>query len=350
MNSWFVRDENDARYYAEHIENRLPESVFDAHVHLNLPEHVEKVSAQTVAGDWALQCGMSMSYEEAVAYHEALFPDVAMKMLALPLPLTEADMPANNAYLAGLVGENKVTALMGIRPEWDAESVEKQLLEGEFAGFKPYPYMAASEKGAEVSIFDFLPHHHLKLADRYGKTVLLHLPRKGRLADDDNIREIREIIQKYPGLRLVIAHFGRSFNVVYLREGLRKLGTDKSALYFDTAAVMNPAVHQEGLQQLRTDQILFGTDMPILLWHGTRKWTETEYFNLSREDFPWNRHPYPEDEKNYTFFLYEQVRAMLDALEQSGASRQEIAGVFFKNACRVYQTAGMKTPGNPCRV
>jgi uncharacterized protein len=336
MYSYFVKDENDVRFYAEHLVNRLPESIFDAHVHVNLPEHVAMVSQQTINGDWALECGLIMTYEDVLSYHETLFPSHKMRMLALPWPLPEADIPANNAYLSGLAGEKKLTALMTTRPEWNAEYVEKQLLMGGFAGFKPYPYMAASEKGAEVSVFDFLPHHHLEVANRHSRAVLLHLPRKGRFADDDNIHEIRTIVQKYPDLRLVLAHYGRCFNVKYLREGLAKLGDDKNAVYFDTAAVINPAVHREALQKLRTDQILFGMDLPILLWHGKRRWTETEYFNLCREEFSWNKHPDPEDEKNYTFFVYEQCKAMLDCMEEEGASRQAVCDIFCNNADRVY--------------
>ena len=277
-----------------------------------------------------------MPYEDARGYQDVLFPGRQAGMLALPWPLAEGDMPANNAYLASLVKAHGVTALMSIRPEWGAEYVERQLLEGGFAGFKPYPYMASAQKGAEVSIFDFLPRSQLEIADRHGKAVLLHLPRRGRLADDDNIREIREIVQKYTGLRLVIAHFGRCFNVKYLTQGLAKLGGDVGAVWFDTAAVINPVVHREALQSLRTDRILFGTDLPILLWHGKRMWTETDYFNLCREDFSWNKHPYPEEEAGYTFFVYEQLKAMLDCLEQSGASQKDIQDIFCNNAKKVY--------------
>jgi uncharacterized protein len=337
MYSYFAKDANDERFYAEHTDGRLPGAVFDAHMHINLPEHVAGVSQGAIKGDWAMECGTVMTYEDALAYHKTLFPGVQMRMLAFPMPLAEADIPANNAYLASLPRTHGFTALMSIRPEWDAEYVERQLLEGGFAGFKPYPYMAASEKGAEVSIFDFLPPSHLEVADRYGKAVLLHLPRKGRLADDSNIREIREIVQKYTKLRLVIAHYGRCFNVKYLKEGLIKLGSDKDALYFDTAAVINPAVHQEALGRLRTDQILFGTDMPVLLWHGKRMWTETDYFNLCREDFSWNKHPYPHEEKEYTFFVYEQLKAILDCIEQHSLPARVVKDIFYDNANKVYK-------------
>ncbi len=197
--------------------------------------------------------------------------------------------------------------------------------------------MAAVKKGADISIFDFLPHAHLEVADRHKKAVLLHLPRKGRLADPDNIHEIREIVQKYPNLKLVLAHFGRCFNPVYFESGIRQLGDELKAIYFDTAAVINPAVHQLALENLHYQKILFGTDFPILLWHGKREWTETEYINLCREDFSWNQHQYPDKEDEYTFFVYEQLKAMLDSIDQLPDKEKISQAVFYENAASVYE-------------
>ena len=272
MYDYFKKDLNDERFFAEYIGSRLPREIVDAHLHVNLLAHVAPVSPQTVANDWALQCGLVMPYEDAVAYHTALLPGRRLRMLAFPWLLPEADIPANNAYLADLMKTHGIGALMATRPEWSAEYVESQLLKYGFSGFKPYPYMAAAEKGAEVSIFDFLPRTHLAVADRHKKAVLLHLPRKGRLAAGGNIREIRDIVQRYPNLRLVLADYGRCFTPKFLREGLDKLGSDCGNVWFDTAAVINPDVHGEALQCLDASQILYGTDMPILLWHGRRRW------------------------------------------------------------------------------
>ena len=84
-------------------------------------------------------------------------------------------------------------------------------------------------------------------------------------------------------------------------------------LNFDTAAVLNPAVHAMALEVMDPKRILYGTDLLVFLWHGKRRWTQWEYFNLAREDFPWNRHEEgPEAEAGYTFFLYEQLRSILD--------------------------------------
>ena len=337
MYEYFRKDELDVRFYEQHIAGRLPDRIIDAHVHINLPEHVTRISQEAIDGDWAAQCGYILPYPDAVRFQHVLFPDREPRFLALPFPLLEGDMPANNDYLAGLVRENGISSLMSVRPEWEPEFVEKILLEGGFAGFKPYPYFASSVKGAEVSIFDYLPRSQLVLANKHKKAVMLHLPRRERLADDLNCREICEIADEFPDLKLVLAHFGRSFNPYYFIEGARKLGTTLKHLYFDTAAVLNPQVYQAAFERLETRQIIFGTDMPIMMWHGKREWTEREYFNLCREDFTWNKHKYLADEPFYTFFIYEQVKTILDMIDAFRGTVETAQEIFYHNAQTVYQ-------------
>jgi predicted TIM-barrel fold metal-dependent hydrolase len=169
---------------------------------------------------------------------------------------------------------------------------------------------------------------------------MLHLPRKGRLADDENIRELKQLRQRYPDVSIIIAHFGRSFCPYYLREGLRKL-SNFEGFYFDTSAVINPEVYDVALSQISSPRILYGSDMPVTLWHGRRTWSERDYRNLCREDFTWNReHEPPHIEKGYTLFLYEEIRAILDAIERHGLSLEQKEGIFSANAKRALKIGG----------
>ena len=101
---------------------------------------------------------------------------------------------------------------------------------------------------------------------------MLHIPRAGRLADDENVRELRDFRQRFPRVKIIIAHFGRSFCPVYLSDGLRKLG-DASGFFFDTSGVINPRVYDIAFSCINPSTILYGTDMPIFFWHGKREWT-----------------------------------------------------------------------------
>lgn len=334
MYNYFQKGGNDVAFYERHIAGRLPAVICDAHVHMNLPAHVKNITPETIAGDWALECGLLMSYEDAQYYAGVLFEGKRVEFVALPWPLRDADTAGNNAYISKLTVEHGVRGLMTIRPEYSVEYIEQAFAEGRFCGFKPYPYMASSVKGADVSIFDFMPHAHFALADKLKASVLMHLPRPGRLPDPDNIAEIRQILETYPHVKLVLAHYGRCFGHEHFEQALRALGDDASRLYFDTAAVLNPKVHALAFEHLDYRRILYGTDLPIFLWHGKCEWIGGNYYNLSREDFSWNKHKYPHEEAGYTFFLYEQLKIMLDVIGDDERVRK---AVFYDNARTIYR-------------
>ena len=346
MQPYFQRTEFDDSFYREFLQHRLPPIIFDVHVHINRPEHISAVPPERWRSDWALESGHLLPCEDAYACARELFPDCRYRIAGFPWPIKEADMEANNAYLADKRAEGLLSPFMTVRPEWKPEEIEEILLREGFVGFKPYPDMVSGVKGADISIFDFLPHEQWQIADRYGKAVMLHLPRADRIAGPENVRELRDIRQKYPEVRIIIAHFGRSFCPYYLRTGLELLGSDGGGFYFDTTAVINPETYDLAFSRISSERILFGTDMPILFWHGRRAWTEKDYRNFCREEFSWNtQHEPAEVEAEYTLFLYEQMRAILDAMDRHHYDSGQRTAVFWSNAERILVT-GLSSEDN----
>jgi predicted TIM-barrel fold metal-dependent hydrolase len=99
--------------------------------------------------------------------------------------------------------------------------------------------------------------------------------------------------------------------------------------------VINPETCELAFDRLPVERILFGTDMPILFWHGRRTWTEREYCNLCREPFSWNVHrESAEVEATYTLFLYEQMKAILDACDRHHFTPAQKDALFWANARR----------------
>jgi uncharacterized protein len=336
MLPYFERTGVDAAFYDCHIRDRMPARVFDAHVHVNLPDHVRDVPRERILSDWAMECGHVLPVEDALQCAAELFPGIRYEIAGFPFPIREADLPANNRYLAGKAKQGLLAALMCVRPEWDPAEVERELLEGGFAGFKPYPDMVAGKKGAAIGIGDFMPSCQWEILDRHGKVVMLHIPRAGRLADDDNVRELLDFRQRFPRVKIIVAHFGRSFCPMYLSGGLQKLGGG-AGFFFDTSGVINPAVYDIAFSRIDPHTILFGTDMPVFFWHGKREWTETTYINLTSAPYSWNTNRRAaESEARYTIFLYEQARAILDAMDRHSFDSQMKDAVFHDNAARLF--------------
>ncbi len=324
----FKKTKLDEEFYNEFLKDRLPKKLIDCHAHLASPEATKNIPKETIDADWALQCATNMTVEQANFYYRQCFPEIEVDFLALPFFCMGVDLKANNEYLSSSVD----MALMAVHPSWDAEYCEMILTKNNFTGFKPYPALVTNVKGAEISIFDFITHEQLRILDKHKKILTLHLPRQKRIHADENVYELKLMRDKYPDIKIIIAHFGRSFCRSTLLKGFKKLGDYINSFYYDTTAVINPDVYKEAFYTIDHDKIVYGTDFPLLLWHGKRIWIDEEekYINLCREDLPWNKHIEGKaKEEKYTLFVYEQLKSILDAASND---RQLVEKLFYKNA------------------
>lgn len=327
MLPYFRKTDRDIAFYEAYIEPRLPERLFDMHLHVTRPSDAVNVRQEQIDKDWAMQCGFRMDEEELAVYMKTLWGNREVAVNALPMPIRGVDLASANRHLEDLLKARKAgshltfrTAEMAIAPSMDPDECEEMLLRGGFIGYKPYPDLVSGEKGAEIRIPDFLPDAFMRSLDRNKRAVTIHLPRAGRIASPDNIRELLELRQKFPDAHIIIAHYGRSYNTEVIEKARKEMGEDIKGFWFDCAAVVNPAMHRFMLEHLPQERIFYGSDMPLLLWHGKRTWENGTYHNHVREAFPWSERltDTAEEKEGYTFFLYEQMKALLDSIWELG--------------------------------
>ena len=330
---YFERTKVDEEFYNEFIKDRIPKKIIDMHIHISDVEMRKNCVADPT--DWSNQCNSIMRFQDYEFYRDAFYPDSEVEANVLPCVTRGLDVVANNNYLSELKKSGKARyAHMMVDPTWDVEFTEKMLVEGEFTGFKPYPDFVSGVQGAEIGLLDFIRPDQLALADKYKKSIVLHLPRVGRFPDDNNIKEIRYIKDKFPDIKLIIAHVGRCYSIDWIVRATEKLGDDRNYFHYDLAALINPVVLDYVFEHYPLDQIMYGTDLPIFLWHGKRQWTDVMYINMPREDFPFNKHiEGPEAEAKYTFFVYEQLKSILDATYKVGG-RKFAEDIFYNNAVK----------------
>ncbi len=356
---YFEYTDVDRAFFEERIDPWLPERIFDAHRHVRLPEHVDESQERFKRGTFPEGIAGPESIEEAREAYAVLFPDREVEMLAFGSPQSNCDCEASNAYVSETFawnddartgvsvprteredehvrskGRGGSVGLALSRPDWSVEKLAEELRRPAIIGVKPYERLIPDFQGGDVSIFEFLPHEHLELLHELGAWVTLHLPRKERLADRANIEEIIEIRARYPEVKLVIAHLGRSYAGRYAREGFPPLADDEGLL-FDNSAVLNPAVHALALDRFGPERIMWASDQPVFYMRGRRRWEGDRYINLTSGDYEWNtdRQP-PEVEATYTLSLYEAIAACLDTILALGFGDDEISAIFHGNARR----------------
>ena len=161
-----------------------------------------------------------------------------------------------------------------------AEDLEKNVIEGGFKGLKPYFCNArVGVNPSDAGIFDFIPHEHFKVADKHGLTVMLHISRRQRLKDELNIKQLLEIEQKYPNVKLIVAHIGRAYAPEDLGNALDILGKTEKMMFDFTANTLSLAM-EKCIEAVGPKRLMFGSDLPITKMKMYRITEKGVYINV----------------------------------------------------------------------
>ena len=330
-----VRDQESERVYHEELKPWLPSSIIDCHVHVSLVEHCGPIGAERLRRNWAMEVDSAQSWQQLRDTYRLLFPEQEVETLAFGNVYREVNIEANNHYVGTGASDrnNRAWALLVTRPEWETGRIEEAMSRG-FIGIKPYPDLVLQES-EEVSIFDFVTHSQLAVVDKLGGIMMLHLPRHGRLGDPENIREVLEIHETYPAIKLILAHIGRAYCLPTAERGIPHF-VSMPNIYFDTAANLNPDVFQYVLEQVGPQRLLFGSDLPITMMRGMREHVGERYINYTNGNYTWNTNrKSAQEEAKYTYFLYEELRALIQAVKRAGLGLEAMEQILYRNGAEL---------------
>jgi hypothetical protein len=170
------------------------------------------------------------------------------------------------------------------------------------------------------------------------------------LADPSNIYELLTISNDYPNITLIVAHIGRSFCLPTAKDGLPHF-VGQPNVYFDTAANLNMDVLQFAIETIGPSRLLFGSDMPIMLMRGVREHHGNQYVNYTDGQYSWNTNrKSPEEEANYTFFIYEGIHSLIQACLRSRYGQSALRSIFLENSEHLLDrvTANVQKGTAPC--
>ena len=342
----FTYNDIDRVFWAEHLEDWVPRRIVDAHVHIVDPSYeIETITEEKRKDYWVNELSEMQSAETAERCYGIVYPGREVSCVGFANPSLGWEIEGSNEYVWTELPKRGWHSLAIVRPTWVAEQIAWLLDHPGVLGVKPYYALIGFDNNTrdryvESSIFEFLPHHQLEVLDERKAWVTLHVPKRDRLGHPQNIREIQEIRKRYPRIKLVIAHLGRSYTLPHAEEGLLPL-TDDPGLYFDNSAVLNPEVHRFALQHIGSDRILYGTDNPIFYMRGRRQWAGRTYINRTSHPFHFNkdREP-PEVETRYTLYMYEALKALKEACAQVGIGREGVEKMFCGNAEKLISSFG----------
>ena len=337
----FLKDLNDEdlKIFNEEISNFLPVEIIDSHVHLWKKDFFkENISKNRLNQNPALDSDIidGFTIEDFKNVTEKIFPGKKYNGLFFGLPIKEANLNKTNEYISSVCIKNSSHGLFNPIP--DLKEIPQDFFKNKFIGFKPYPDLVDfkapedfSKLDIDVSIFDFISKKVLEFCQDYGLILLIHLPRKDRLNDRRNIEEIKAIGEKYPNIKIVLAHAGRSYCYSDIKDSIRYLKGIKN-LYVDTAMINSFSVNKVLLEELGPEKILYGSDLPIATFKGKNIDINNRHYFVTSIPKPWSLSSSEMNLDSFTFSIYEIIRAIKLAADELKLSNEQIEQIFYSNA------------------
>ena len=334
----YNKDYYDIEVYEEELMDFLPENTVDSHAHIWRIED-DEYDRSKFPRKWTNRVAAECPIEDLLKTYEDFFP----KKRVVPVVFGNSVVRCSehNDYVKSVIKRYNFPALFWTKYEMSDEYLEEQVIENNFQGLKPY--LGGCKQGVipdEADIYDFLPHNHLKIADKHGWKVVLHISKKDRLKNKSNLSTILDIEQKYPNVKLIVAHIGRAYALEDLGNAFKILSGTKNIL-FDFSANTNSEVITKCIETVGVNRIMFGTDLPIAKMKMKRIVENGNYVNIIPRgiygDVSNDVHMRETDSKEITNFTYEIVRAFKRSCEDLSLSKKDIQDIMCNNACNLYK-------------
>jgi hypothetical protein len=341
--------EDHVRLWADELRAWVPDAMFDSHVHIGPPQAVGPIAPERRSR--ALTTFMSLSWEELLDTHAALYSGKTIcGLVAVPFPQREVNGDTANDYIIETMKRDARVQGFLVSEPTDARSAvaafERALRAGvRFSGVKPYADRLG-KSNFKATMAEFLPDDLLEFMDRERLVMLLHTSGLGVVTDDVQ-NFLRRMADRYPHIRVLLAHMGRYVND---QQFLSFMDTDVLAtcptLYLEMSSASCPGVYDRVLQcEWLHSRLLFGSDLPFGMISGVEQWSDTHgAIFLTRDTYPWSdpamNAEFAQQRQRLTYNTYHCIQALKEALARQGyepaRAEQLKMDVFCGNALRLF--------------
>lgn len=333
MPTWEYTDA-DREFVARAIVPYLPDRIFDAHAHLFRSAHFAEGALPPSLEGLPATVGVDL-YRDWVEWLHPGARTVGGLFFGLAF---QGDRIANNDFVASEVAHARQAGFaargqMLIAPAMDPDYVRQEVQRHGFVGLKPYHLMAQTAGPTfHAPIEDYLPETHVAVAHELGLTVTLHMVRERALADPVNQATIRRYCERYPNLRLILAHAARGFNPWHTIEGIHTLAGLPN-VWCDTSAVTEAGAFEVIVETLGHERLLYGTDFHVSHMRGrcvaigdSFHWLYADEMNLAEKH----------TQLRPVLIGLESLRSLFLACRRLKLTDSQVEAIFYTNAAQLF--------------
>lgn len=337
---WTLQPQDTAAAAA--LAARLPAVLFDAHAHVRPGEERPGWTPLT-RPIWQQEVGRLVG---AARLRGGLF---------FPHPGT-ADPAAANDWLAGREDWGPDDRLLVLAwPAMHRGRLDRWLAAPRVVGIKPYHLLAGRGATFELPLEAYCPPWLWEVCSERGLAIMVHLVRARALADEENLSFLQRCCERYPRVRVVLAHAGRGFHAPNTAAAAGSLA-HLDNVWFDTSAVCEPEALLALLDQFGPSRLLWGSDFPVSHQRGRCVTVGDDFAWVNPERIDAG----PEAPPCRAWLVgLESLRALYEAADRFGLGPEDLAMVFHGNAAAVlglelppaedvqslYQRARRRIPG-----
>ena len=328
MKDWMVTD-GDRELFDRELESFVPDTIFDAHAHWYRADHFAPDSAPELVKSGPAVVGSEVFDREMTQ----VIPRRKTEGLFFPWPHPQVDLNAENAFLhQELLGRPGSRGQMLITPDQDPEFIRETVRRCGFVGLKCYHVYSPRRPTFDSFIEEYLPESHVRVAHEEGLSITLHLVRARALADVANQETICRYCERYPNMRLILAHAARGFNAHHTILGIDSL-RGLNNVWFDTSAVTDCGAIEAIINTIGHKRVLYGSDFPVSHLRGRCVALGDSFFWISAEN---TNLDVPYAKLELALVGHESLRTLKVAARSTRLTDAQVEDVFHNNGTELF--------------
>ena len=320
----------DTRIWKDELDGFVPMDIHDAHTHVyrwsdSLAPEKEFASLRSMYGE------PEGKMEDLRKVDAALFPGrKVISRFTTGFPFRYCNFETSNTFIRQQVGDDPNSGAFAlVSHETTDERLETMMTKEGFVGIKPYRFYSTTGDSVNCRIGDYLPERLIKILNRTGGIVMLHLAKKQGIADPENLSYLERLTRLYPNVQWNLCHAARSYLPYFLEKNADRLRAIPN-LWSDISSVCDSDALTALLKILGPDRVMYGSDdLSVSARRGKYVTFGYAWVELNEHNSPF--HP-DHCDPQMTYIRYESLRALKRAAGNLCLSKKQIQNLFLGNA------------------
>lgn len=323
-------DDIDTNIWRDELDDFVPMEIHDAHTHVY--RWSDSLAPEKELPAWRLMhVEPEGIMEELQKVDAALMPGrKVVSRFVTGMPFTHCNFETANNFTRQQVGDNPNSgALALVNHQTKDERLESMMTEEGFVGVKPYRFYSITGDAVNCRIEDYLPERLIKVLNRTGGYVMLHLSKKDGIGNPENLSDLERLTSLYPNVQWNLCHAARSYLPYFLEKNADRLRAIPN-LWSDISSVCDSDTLTALIKIIGADRVMYGSDdLSVSLRRGKYLTFGYAWVEMNEGNSPF--HPDHCDPR-MTFIRYESLRSLKRAAGNLSLTKKQIQDLFLGNA------------------